>query len=183
MAAPSRTIFPTLEEAALGALVHAIRDASSADRGRLRVGKVQRVAGGYVYTAAQRSRETVWSQRRQIIRYKLGASDVATYVVHPRSGNWRLDRRNERPNRGEKRIVDRLDPEGRPLYLLTPTLRVVRYDGAPRSQSLGCLVRGKDVRMHSWPVEASVGHGMGRPRCPEPSAARFGELAERLTTN
>ncbi len=27
------------------------------------------------------------------------------------------------------RIVDEIDPQHRPLFLLTPTLRVVRYDG------------------------------------------------------
>ncbi len=179
---PGQTIFPTLEQAALHALVHTYRNAGRSDRGRLRVGKVRRVAEGYIYTAPERSKATVWSVRRQLVRYRLGASDVATYVVHPRSGNWKLDRRNERPNASERRIVDQLDPEGRPLYLLTPTLRIVRYDGDPELQSVGCLYGRTDARLLSWSAGASVGLDSGRRPCPDPSTATLGERDEILNT-
>ena len=182
LAQRGQAIFPTLEEAALEALMHAHRNAGTGDRGKLRVGRVQRVAGGYVYTAPERSRATVWSHQLQRIRYTLGSSDVATYVVHPRSGNRDLDRRNERPNASERRIVDQLDPEGRPLYLLTPTLRVVRYDGDPELRSVGCLDRGRDARVFTWPAGASVALDSGGRRCPDPSATTLGQRDERLNS-
>jgi hypothetical protein len=167
--------FSTLEAAALEALLQAHRNAGTGDRGKLRVGKVRRVAGGYVYTAPERASATVWSHQPQLIRYRLGTADVATYVVHPRSGNRELDRHNERPNASERRVVDQLDPEGRPLYLLTPTLRVVRYDGGPELRSVGCLEWGSLARVVTWPAGASVRLDAGRRRCPDPSVATLRE--------
>jgi len=120
-------VFETIEDAALDALAHAHHTTTTRDVGRLRVGTIQRVAGGFSYTPAQRSGGTVWASRGPVLRYALGPKDVASYVIHPKSGVARIDRANERPNESQRRMVDEHDSRGRPLYVLTPSLRVVRY--------------------------------------------------------
>ena len=121
------SLFESVEAAAIAALRHARHTTQASERGRFAAGTVRRVAGGYTYTATRHSSATIWQNRRAELRYALGREDVATYLVHPRSGNDRIDRHNETPNRSERRAVDQLDPMGRPLFVLTPSLRVVRY--------------------------------------------------------
>jgi len=121
-------VFESIETAAVDALAHARHHEGPADRGRLRIGTIRRVPGGFSYGLPERSRATVWSLAPPVLRFGLGPEDVATYVVHPRSGRAVIDRENEEPNPSERRLVDRLDPRGRPLYLLTPSQRVLRYE-------------------------------------------------------
>ena len=120
-------VFDTVEAAALDALAHAHHTTGARDLGHLRIGTVHRVAGGFSYSVARRSGTTVWSARSPVFRHALRPNDVASYVVHPKSGVPHLDRANERPNESQRRMVDELDSRGRPLYVLTPSLRVVRY--------------------------------------------------------
>ncbi|MAG30717.1 MAG: hypothetical protein CL908_07495 [Deltaproteobacteria bacterium] len=152
-------VFETVEAAVMDALAHAHHHADLRDRGRFRVGTVYRIAGGFRYTPAVRSRQTVWATAAPVVRYALRTADVASYVIHPRSGRSEVDRLNERPSSAERRIVDDLDPRGRPLYLLTPSRRVVRYVG------------GQEARI---PAIAVFGHGL--PDCDE-SGSAIGSVA------
>ena len=122
-------LFDTIEAAAVDALAHAHHTAGPGERGRLLLGTIERVGDAYTYSEPIRSAETVWSSRAPVLRFGLRPTDVATYVLHPPSGSARVDRANERPNASERRLVDELDPKERPLYVLTPTRRVVRYAG------------------------------------------------------
>ena len=121
-----RPVLPTIESAALEALSRASSEAVLADRGRLRVGTIRRVARGFSYSLPLRSRETVHSAGSMRIRLWLGPDDVATYGVHPRSGRSRIDRLNEAPTAHEKRLIDEKDSHHRPLYVLTPSRKIVR---------------------------------------------------------
>ena len=120
-------LFETIEAAAVDALAHAHHTARPGDRGRLQLGTIYRVGDAYAYSAPIRSDGTVWSSRPPVLRFALRPADVASYVLHPRSGSARIDRANERPNASERRVVDVLDPQERPLFVLTPSRRVVRY--------------------------------------------------------
>ena len=120
-------VFETIEGAALDALAHAHHTATARDLGRLRIGTIHRVAGGFSYAPARRSGANVWASRGLVLRHAMGPADVASYVIHPKSGIPHIDRANERPNESQRRMVDELDSRGRPLYVLTPSLRVVRY--------------------------------------------------------
>jgi hypothetical protein len=144
------SVHATLEDAAVDALVHAHRSAGPNDRGRVLAGTIQRVQGGYRYRAPDRSLDTVWSRRAPRLRLALRAGDVASYVVHPRSGRMRLDRENEAPSDLERAVVDERDPKRRPLFLLTPSLRVVRY--ADRTTSSVAIRTGQgEQRVASAP--------------------------------
>lgn len=120
-------LFESVEAAALDALAHAHHTARPGDRGRLLMGTIYRVGDAFSYSAPQRSEHTVWSARPPVLRFALRPVDVASYMLHPRSGESRVDRANETPNASERRIVDELDPRGRPLFVLTPSRRIVRY--------------------------------------------------------
>jgi hypothetical protein len=119
-------VFHSIEAAVLDALVTAHLTATPRDRERLRVGTIYRVANGFSYTAPQRAAASS-PLMRQSVRYPLRSIDVASYVIWPRSGEARSKRSNETPCEEWIRIVDELDPAHRPLYVLTPSLDVVRY--------------------------------------------------------
>jgi hypothetical protein len=142
------SLFPTVEAAALAALERARTETVLADRGRLRVGTIQHVANGYRYTPALRSRETVRSIAPMKVRFRLGPEDVATYVVHPRSRRPRIDRMKEALTAREKRLVDEMDPRHRPLYVLTPSLKIIRYSYS-RTPITIVHREGTDLRLRS----------------------------------
>lgn len=147
---PVDAVFETPEAAAIDALAHALELAKrSADRGRFYIGTIYRTAGGYGYRAPRASRRDVWAGRAPTLRFALHPDDVATYVLHPRSGSNDLDRANERPNASQRRLVDELDPMARPLYVLTPSLRVLRYAEQK-------LHRVADARPEPPPIEDGV---------------------------
>jgi len=125
-------VFASVEAAALDALLYAHREATLTDRLRLGVGVIYRVADGYAYGAVKRSAALSPLQPHRV-RYPLRAIDVARYVIPPRSRQPHINRSNEQPSRHEKQIVDEIDPEHRPLYQLTPSLNVVRYERGGRT--------------------------------------------------
>ena len=127
LARPGAPVFATVEAAAVNALRSAHQRAGGATEGRLRFGTIYRSERGFRFSPPRRSLGSVWSSRRPVLRLALGPADVATYIVHPRSGEAVLDRENESLHEGERRVVDELDAEGRPLFVLTPSLRVLRY--------------------------------------------------------
>jgi len=150
-------VFESIEAAVLDALRHAHREASPIDRQRLGVGVIYRVADGYSYGDVKRSAALSPLQPHRV-RYQLRAIDVARYVIPPRSRQPHINRANEQPSREEKRIVDEVDPQHRPLYQLTPSLHVVRYDGEGRTT----LVAHLDER--DLPTPASMARRAARPR-------------------
>jgi hypothetical protein len=126
------TRFDSVEEAAVAALVHVRSTATRSESGRLHVGSIVRSEGGYTWLKAVRSgglRNATW---RPKARLSISQDHVATYVVHPRTGDSRTDRANERITPSERRLVDDVDPLHRPIFLLTPAGRIVTYSqGVP----------------------------------------------------
>lgn len=120
-------VFDTVEEAAIDALSYAHIEETLTDRRSLRVGVIHRVANGYSYTAAKRSTASA-PLTACSVRYELRADDVARYIIPPHSSHARINRYNEEPTAKEKQIVDELDPAHRPLYQLTPSHNIVRYE-------------------------------------------------------
>lgn len=118
-------VFPTLESAVEAAFMDARRSDGPDGGARLRLGTIRQVGGGYAWSAPVASREPVWSSAPMRVRLALGSEDVAVYVVHPRSGRAEVDRANESPSRSEQALVD---AGGRPLFLLTPSRRIVRLE-------------------------------------------------------
>jgi hypothetical protein len=146
--------FATVEAAALGALAWVTREKTPADRGRVLVGTIHiRPDGQYAYRRPTRSKGTLFQRRPPVLRLLLHTGDVASYVVYPKTGASRVDRLNEQPSADLRRVVDEVDPRRRPLYLLTPSLRVVRY--AARTTS---LVAGRGMR----PIRSSEEAGLAR---------------------
>ena len=127
------TVFPTIEAAVRDAFEVAEDQAGPGDRERLRIGTIRRVAGGFVWTDPVRSRGTVGASTPLQARLRLGPDDVAVYSLHPRSGDPELDRLNEAVVAGERRLVDVQDPLHRPLFVRTPSRRIVRYPAVPEA--------------------------------------------------
>jgi hypothetical protein len=125
-AAGPGSVFHSVQAAALAALTHAHLTATPRDRQRLRAGTIYRVADGYSYTAPQRSAASS-PLMRQSVRFSLRSIDVASYLVESRSAATRSNGSNESPSENQRRIVDELDPAHRPLYVLMPSLDIVRY--------------------------------------------------------
>lgn len=139
--AESDRVFATIEAAVLDAFEAAEAEAGPADRDRMRLGTIRRVAGGFRWTEPVRSRGTVGAMAPMQVRFQLGHDDVAVYAVHPRSGEASLDRRNEKVGRGEQSLVDEQDPLHRPLFVRTPSRRILRYPLDPAADATVEVVR------------------------------------------
>jgi hypothetical protein len=120
------TVFATIDAAAFDALGHADQLANTVGGvQRMQAGTIRKVAGGYTYDAPQVA--SAASPNR--IDLAMSPDTVAHFRNAPRVRDWRANRRNERFTRKDRRIVDRLDPLGRPVYLLTPSRAVLVYRG------------------------------------------------------
>lgn len=133
VASAGARVFPTVEAAVHDALETARHRAGPADRERFRYGAIRRVPGGFVWSAPVRARDSIGASSPNRVRLQLGPDDVAIYGVHPRSGRSELDQLNETVSRQERRVVDGQDALQRPLYVLTPSRRIVRYPDAPET--------------------------------------------------
>jgi hypothetical protein len=131
-AGPDR-VFPTVESAVRDALASAVDEGGPLAHRRLRLGTIRRVEGGFAWSAPVRSRDVVTATRPMRVRLRLGPDDVAIYGLHPRSGRSELDRLNEGVSGSERRLVDEQDPLHRPLYILTPSRRILRYPDGPEA--------------------------------------------------
>ncbi len=131
--APADRVFPTVEAAVNDALETARHRAGPADRERFRFGTIRRVSGGFAWSAPVRSRAAIGAIRPNRVRLRLGPDDVAIYGIHPRSGRRELDRLNETVSRQERGVVDGQNSLHRPLYVLTPSRRIIRYPDAPET--------------------------------------------------
>ncbi len=123
---PAR-IFASIDEAAVAALSEARATASLAERKSIRLGSIREEAGGYTWVRPKIAAAGVQSSRPAAVRFALSADDVATFIVHPASGESDLDRANERLSASEKRLLEDRLGRARPVYLLTPRLDVVRH--------------------------------------------------------
>ena len=120
-------VFMSIEEAAIAAVARARANATPVEREALLIGSIIRVEGGYSWLQPQHSGSYFRATRRPRARLAPSQDHVATYLVHPRTGEPRLDRINERFSQSERDIVDRADPFHRPIFLLTPSGRILAY--------------------------------------------------------
>jgi hypothetical protein len=122
------TVFFTVEAAVLDAMAYAHTKRFPGGRPHLLAGTIHRVDVGYSYAAPKASdRFSALSPARA--HFRLGPDDVASYLVYSKRNNRQIDRRNESLSRNARSIVDDKDPMHRPIFLLTPSLNVVAYDG------------------------------------------------------
>lgn len=121
------TAFPSVEDAAIAALGYIRSTATRSESERLYVGPILRIEGGYTWAEAEHSGNHLRATWRPTARVALSPDHVATYVIHPRTGDSRVDRANENISQSERRLVDEVDPLHRPLFLLTPAGRIVEY--------------------------------------------------------
>lgn len=152
MAEPGAT-FRTIDEAAVAALVHARETANPIERESLRVGSIVRTDEGYTWQEPQRS-ASYYRKARPRARVTLTSAAVATYVVHPRTGEPSVDRRNERVTRSEKRIVDEVDPLHRPMFVLTPRGRIMTYAHGEASLEIASVHWGRVPKYPSTTIAA-----------------------------
>lgn len=122
-AGASRRAWHSLSAAAHAALAEARRDDRPGRRDRLRAGLIVRRGASYVWLDPEVASSTNAARVRVEIRH----DQAATYVVHPKTGNLEVDRASEGVTRAERRLVDRVDPLHRPIFVLTPSGRVLVY--------------------------------------------------------
>ena len=130
-------IFSSVEDAVFDALTYAHTLRFPGVRPRLIGGTIMRVESGYSYTTPIASRPGP-GYRKPTVRYQMGREAVAHYNIYTKTGDFVLDRKNEQPSRRAKQVVDEMDPLHRPVYVLTPSLNVIRYDGE-RTRSVARL--------------------------------------------
>ncbi len=120
------TVFPSIEAAAVDALVYTYLQASNAnDIERMRAGTIYRVDTGYSYGEIHVARGLLEYQ----IAYPLKPQDVARFHMYPFETDRDVNRRNERPSQADRRSVAVTDPLHRPLFILHPSLVVREYRG------------------------------------------------------
>ena len=144
------TQFDSVEEAAVAALAHVRWTATRSESERLHVGSIVRIEGGYTWLTAQHSGSHLRATWRPTARVAIGPDHVATYVVHPRTGDRRTDRANERITRGERRLVDDVDPLHRPIFLLTPAGRIMTYSHGAPVVEIAALRAGRVEARGGW---------------------------------
>jgi hypothetical protein len=121
-------VFYSVEAAAMDALAFVHSQRYPAGRPHLIGGTIARVDGGFSYAAPVASKVHS-ALSTPFLQLRLGPDDVASFMVYSRRDDRRIDRENETPSKSAMQIVDELDPRHRPLFLLTPSLRVVQYEG------------------------------------------------------
>lgn len=130
-------VFPTVEAAVEAAFARSAHRPGPGERDRLRYGTIRRVEGGFVWSRPVASGAGVLSASTVRVRVAIGPDDVAIYGLHPRSGRPEIDRLYEGLIRSERKLLDRLeDGPDRPLYVLTPARRVLRYSRGPQPVEL-----------------------------------------------
>ena len=137
--------YPTVDEAAIAAFSHVAAKIRRSDADRLHVGSIVGVAGSYRWTwqTDPRERKGRRDDWRPKARLSLASDHVASFVIHPRTGERSIDRANEQVTRGERRIVDDLDPLHRPIYVLTPSGQIVSYRHRDSARTIADLRRGR----------------------------------------
>jgi hypothetical protein len=133
-------VFFSVEAAVMDAMAYVHGQRYPMGRPELIAGTITRVDGGFSYTAPVSSRGHS-ALSRPFVRFRLGPDDAASFLVYSCLHDRNIDRENEAPSKSVMQIVDELDPEHRPLFLLTPSLNVVQYHGE-RIRSIARLGEG-----------------------------------------
>ncbi|MBK7951992.1 MAG: hypothetical protein IPK00_25360, partial [Deltaproteobacteria bacterium] len=89
------SVYPSIDAAVEAAFTAAEEGAGPAERDRLRIGTIRRVAGGFAWVEPAVSSSAIHAMTPMQVRLRLGPEDVAIYGLHPRSGLADLDRANE----------------------------------------------------------------------------------------
>ena len=117
--------FASVEAAVQGAFKHARTHEQPPGQDVLLAGAIVRSGDGYRFLEPHRA----GSFHRPVIRLTIHPDHVATYIVHPRTGDVRTDRIHENVTRHERRMVDDIDPAHRPVFVSTPSGRTLAYRG------------------------------------------------------
>ena len=142
-AAAASPVFSTIEDAALAGLEAARQNVSPADRQTIRIGTIRAVAGGYQFQPPTAASADLHATGNGVVRLRLVPEDVATYVVHPTSGDRRIDRANARLSRSEHALMVGANGRPRPLFLMTPRLDVVKHSAGGDPLRIASLRRGR----------------------------------------
>jgi hypothetical protein len=120
------TVFPSVETAAVDALIYTYLQASNAqDTERMRAGTIYSVDAGYSYGEIHVASGLLEYQ----IAYPLKQRDVARFHMYPLATDRDVRRTNERATPADRRSVAVGDPLHRPLYILHPSLVIREYRG------------------------------------------------------
>lgn len=111
-------VFASVEAAALDALQFAALQ--QGDSRRELGGAIERTERGYRYGAPR-----VGSAEG--VRVALRSEHVAWFYTHGARADAEENRLNEGLSRRDRQMVDRIDPRHRPLFVRTPSGRVLRY--------------------------------------------------------
>ncbi len=118
------SVFPSVEAAAVDGLAFAHLEARRTDRERAMHGATIFAAGdGFSYGPLQVARPSDPDHLTLALR----PSDVAYFHTYP-AGSPLEDRLNEVHSPTDRANVEKMDPRRRPLFILTPSLRVRGYD-------------------------------------------------------
>jgi hypothetical protein len=120
------TVFPSIETAAVDALVYTYLKASNEhDTERMRAGTIYSVGAGYSYGEVH----VAGGLLAYRIAYPLKKQDVARFHMYPLSTDRAVRRTNERATQADRRSVAVTDPLHRPLFILHPSLVIREYRG------------------------------------------------------
>ena len=120
------TVFPSIEAAAVDALIYTYLQASSAhDTDRMRAGTIFRAGEGYSYGEIHAAKNLLTHR----IAYPLKQQDVARFHMYPLATDRDVRRNNERATQADRRSVAVTDPLHRPLFILHPSLVIREYRG------------------------------------------------------
>jgi hypothetical protein len=121
------TVFPSIETAAIDALIYTYLQASNEnDTERMRAGTIYSVDTGYSYGEIYTARNMLPDS----FTYPLKRQDVARFHMYPRATiKHQRASRSERVSRVDRRSVRFTDPLHRPLFILHPSLKIREYRG------------------------------------------------------
>jgi hypothetical protein len=132
------TVFPSIEAAAVDALIYTYLQASNAhDTQRMHGGTIYSVDTGYRYGEIH----VASRMRGNRIAYPLKQQDVARFHMYPLATNSKASSANERATWADLRSVTVTDPLHRPLFILHPSLVIREYRGRD-----GAVVEMADLR-------------------------------------
>jgi hypothetical protein len=120
------TVFPSIEAAAVDALVYTYLKASNEhDTERMRAGTIYSVGAGYSYGEIH----VAGGLLAHRIAYPLKKQDVARFHMYPLATDHAVRRTNERATQADRRSVAVTDPLHRPLFILHPSVVIREYRG------------------------------------------------------
>jgi hypothetical protein len=120
------TVFPSVEAAAVDALIYVYLQASNErDTERMRAGTIYSVEAGYSYGEIHVASGLLEYR----IAYPLKQRDVARFHMYPLEPDRDVEYANERATQTDRRSVAVTDPLHRPLFILHPSLVIREYRG------------------------------------------------------